>query len=262
MKTIFDFNTKVAIITGAGSGMGKRTAQMLASYGASVIAADINFELADRVSDEIRSLGGQSAAFKVNVTEEDEVRKLIEFTIQTFNKIDILINCAGISKNMQLIETSVEDWDRIYDINVKGSFLTIRETLPYMMKQKSGKIVNFSSMLGKEAVSNAVAYSSSKFAVMGITQGVAKEAAPYNINVNAVCPGIVMTEMMQKATSEIAELNNKTEEEVIAQFCEDIPLNRLQTPDDIAGVVTFLCSDLAENMTGQGINITGGAQLH
>lgn len=256
------FNDKVALITGAGAGMGKETAFTLARLGASVVVADINLANVEQVRDEIRLEGLNAAAVQVNVTNEAEVKNMVDFTVNTFGKIDLLINCAGISKNMQLVDTTVEDWNRIFDINVKGIFLAVRETLPYLIQQQSGKIVNFSSMVGKEAFGNNVAYSASKFAVMGITQGVAKEVAKHNINVNAVCPGIVMTEMMERATEDIARLQGVTKEEVIQDFCQSIPLNRLQTPQDVAGVVAFLCSDLAVNMTGQGINITGGAQLH
>ena len=256
------FNDKVALVTGAGGGMGKETAITLAKLGASVVIADINLENVEQVRDEMRQVGLKAEAIQVDVTNEDDVKKMVNFTIESFGKVDILINCAGVSKNMQLIETTVEDWNRIFDINVKGIFLAIRETLPHLIKQKSGKIVNFSSMVGKEAFGNNVAYSASKFAVMGITQGVAKEVAKHNINVNAVCPGIVMTEMMERATEEIAKLQGVTKEDIIQDFCQNIPLNRLQTPQDVAGVVAFLCSDLAFNMTGQGINITGGAQLH
>lgn len=256
------FNNKVALITGAGGGMGKETAFTLAKLGASVVVADINLENVEQVRDELRAANLTAEAVQVNVTNEADVKNMVDFTVAAFGKVDILINCAGVSKNMQLVETTVNDWDRIFDINVKGTFLAIRETLPHFIKQSSGKIVNFSSMVGKEAFGNNVAYSASKFAVMGITQGVAKEVAPHNINVNAVCPGIVMTEMMEQATEDIARLEGVTKQDVINEFCQSIPLNRLQTPQDVAGVVAFLCSELAVNMTGQGINITGGAQLH
>ena len=256
------FNDKVALITGAGGGMGKETALTLANLGASVVVADINQANVEQVRDEIRLAGLKAEAVQVNVTSEDDVKKMVDFTIESYGKIDILINCAGVSKNMKLVETTLEEWNRIFNINVTGTFLAIRETLPHLTKQNYGKIVNFSSMVGKEAFGNNVAYSASKFAVMGITQGVAKEVASHNINVNAVCPGIVMTEMMERATEEIARLQGVTKEDVIEDFCKTIPLNRLQTPQDVAGVVAFLCSDLAVNMTGQGINITGGAQMH
>ncbi|MGK7377316.1 SDR family NAD(P)-dependent oxidoreductase [Planococcus sp. 1R117A] len=258
----FDFKDKVALVTGAGNGMGKCTALTFAKLGASVVVADINIDNATKVRDEIRSVGALAEAVQVNVTQEEDAEKMVAFTIEKFGQIDFLINCAGVSKNMKLVETTVEDWERIFAINVKGTFLGIRATLPHMIKQQSGKIINFSSMTGKEAFANAVAYCSSKFAVMGITQGVAKEVAKDNINVNAVCPGVVMTDMMHKATEDMAELQGVTKDDIIQQFSDSIPLNRLQTPEDIAGVVAFLCSDLAVNMTGQGINVTGGAQLH
>ena len=257
-----DLSEKSAIVTGAGNGLGKCTALNLAELGASIMVSDINFENAVKVRDEIRQLGYPAEAIHTNVADEADISKLVETTIEQLGGVDILVNCAGVSNNKPLIETTVEDWDRIFDINVKGVFLATRAVLPHMIEQQSGKIVNFSSMVGKEAFANNVPYSASKFAVRGITQGVAKEVAKHNINVNAVCPGVVMTELMHKEAENMAKLQGISKEEVILQFCEEIPLNRLQSPEDIAGVVAFLCSDLAMNMTGQAINVTGGLMLH
>jgi meso-butanediol dehydrogenase / (S,S)-butanediol dehydrogenase / diacetyl reductase len=257
-----DLSNKVAIVSGGGGGIGRVTAITLAELGASVVVSDINYENAKSVSDEIQSMGFPGEAIGANVTQEADANKMVEKTLEKFGKVDILVNCAGTNKNMSVTETTVADWDRIYDINVKGTFLGIRAALPYMIQQKSGKIVNFSSMLGKEAIAYAVPYSSSKFAVMGITQGVAKEVAPHNINVNAVCPGIVMTELMEGATENIAKMQGITTEELKKIFIEGIPLGRFQTAQDVANTVAFLCSDLAENITGQGINISGGARVN
>ena len=261
MNTI-DLRNKIAIITGSGNGLGKCTALNFAELGASVMVSDINEQNAIVVRDEIRRLGYTAEAIHTNVTREEDIARLVETTIERFGRVDILVNCAGVSNNKPLIETTVEDWERIFSINVKGVFLAIREVLPHMIKQHSGKIVNFSSMVGKEAYANNVPYSASKFAVMGITQGVAKEVAKHNINVNAVCPGVIMTDLMHKEAENMAKLEGVTKEEVVQRFCEEIPLNRLQTAEDVAGVVAFLCSDMAMNMTGQGINITGGLMLH
>ncbi|MEH7251577.1 SDR family oxidoreductase [Neobacillus niacini] len=261
MNTI-DLRNKIAIITGSGNGLGKCTALNFAELGASVMVSDINEKNAMEVRDEIRRLGYSAEAIQTDVTKEEDISKLVEITVERFGKVDFLVNCAGVSNNKPLIETTVEEWDRIFNINVKGVYLATRAVLPYMIKKKSGKIVNFSSMVGKEAYANNVPYSASKFAVMGITQGVAKEVAKHNINVNAVCPGVIMTDLMHKEAENMAKLQGITKEEVIQMFCEEIPLNRLQTAEDVAGVVAFLCSDMAMNMTGQGINITGGLMLH
>ncbi|MFS0823134.1 SDR family NAD(P)-dependent oxidoreductase [Bacillus sp. 1P02SD] len=257
-----DLTNKVALITGGGNGLGKRTALTLSECGATVIVADIQAGNANNVRDEIGNMGRVAESIQVDVTQESDVTSMVEFALHHFGRVDILVNCAGVSNNKPFIENSVQDWNRIFDINVKGVFLGIREVLPHMIEQKSGKIVNFSSMVGKEAFGNNVPYSASKFAVMGITQGVAKEVAKHNINVNAVCPGIVLTDLMDREMVNMANLQGVTKEDIIQKFLDEIPLQRFQTPEDIAGVVAFLCSDMAENMTGQGINVTGGLMLH
>ncbi|MEH7237806.1 SDR family NAD(P)-dependent oxidoreductase [Bacillus sp. JJ1562] len=257
-----DLTNKIVLITGGGNGLGKCTANTLSESGATVIVADINAENANKVRDEIQEKGRVAEALQVDVTQESDITRMVDFAIDRFGRVDILVNCAGVSNNKPFIENSLEDWNRIFDINVKGVFLGIREVLPHMIGQKFGKIVNFSSMVGKEAFGNNVPYSASKFAVMGITQGVAKEVAKHNINVNAVCPGIVMTDLMDREIVNMAKLQGVEKEDVIEKFLDEIPLHRFQTPEDVAGVVAFLCSDMAENMTGQGINVTGGLMLH
>ncbi|MBM4764991.1 SDR family NAD(P)-dependent oxidoreductase [Bacillus sp. B15-48] len=257
-----DLTGKIAIVTGAGNGLGKCTALTFAEIGARVMVSDINEESAFEVKEEIERKGYPVEAIRTDVTREEDIRLMVEKTIDRFGRVDILVNCAGVSNNKPLIETTEAEWNRIFNINVKGVFLATRAILPHMIKQQSGKIVNFSSMVGKEAYANNVPYSASKFAVLGMTQGVAKEVAKHNINVNAVCPGVIMTELMDREAENMAKLEGISKDKVIQRFCEEIPLNRLQTPEDVAGVVAFLCSDLAKNMTGQGINVTGGLMLH
>lgn len=257
-----DLNDKVAIVTGAGKGMGRSIAITLAKAGASVMVSDIDLESAQKVSDEICSMGLSSKAIQTNVTSEKDAVALTNSTIQQFGSLDILVNNAGVSRAVPFVDINEQEWDRVFNVNVKGVYLCSRAAIPHLIKKNSGKIVNISSMVGKEAIPLFVHYSASKFAVMGITQGLAKELAPYNINVNAVCPGVVRTPLWDPLLNQLSEEKKISREEAFEEFIEGIPLKRPQSPEDIAHTVAFLCSDLAKNMTGQGVNVCGGMQLH
>lgn len=253
---------KVAIVTGAGSGMGKATAVSLAQAGASVMISDINLENAKAVAQELKSAGLSAEAIHTDVSKEKDAIALVDTTIQRFGTLDILVNSAGVSRSLPFVEIDEQEWDRVFNINVKGVYLCCRAAVPHMMQKKYGKIVNFASIAGKEAFPTFVHYSASKFAVMGITQGLAKELASFNINVNAVCPGVIRTNLWEELLDQMSEQQGITREEAFQEFTKDIPLRRPQTPEDIANLVTYLSSDISMNMTGQGINICGGMQYH
>jgi meso-butanediol dehydrogenase/(S,S)-butanediol dehydrogenase/diacetyl reductase len=177
-------------------------------------------------------------------------------------QIDVLVNNAGVSRSIAFHDIDEAEWDRVNDVNAKGVFLVTRAVVPHMMERRSGRIINISSMVGKEAIPLFVHYSASKFAVMGLTQGLAKELAAYDINVNAVCPGVVRTPLWEPLLDQLSETKGITREEAFREFVAGIPLGRPQEPEDIGEVVAFLASDRARNMTGQGVNVTGGMQLH
>jgi len=260
-----DLEGKVACVTGGAGGMGEATCLKLAEAGALVVVSDINYEGAEKVAQKIINMGNNSIAVETDVSEKEDVDKMVEITISKFGKIDIMVNNAGVSKAIKFINVDLKEFNRVYDINVKGVYLCCKAVLPYMIKQKSGKIINFSSMAGKEAGEFFVHYSSTKFAVMGLTQGIAKEVAQYNINVNAVCPGIVRTELWKELLEQLKikkEFKGLDNEEIWEKYINSIPLKRAQDPEDIASMVAYLSSDLAKNITGQGINITGGMSLH
>ena len=166
------------------------------------------------------------------------------------------------SKSIPFVELDEREWDRVFDVNVKGVFLACRAVVPQMIERRAGKIINVASMVGKEAIPLFVHYSASKFAVIGLTQGLAKELAEFDINVNAVCPGVVRTPLWEPLLDQLSANKGITREEAFGEFIAGIPLARPQTPEDIGEVVAFLASDKARNMTGQGINVTGGMQLH
>ena len=252
---------KTAIVTGGATGIGKATAIKLATAGASVVVSDINHKGAEKVVQEIIGLGGRATAVATDVSKEDDVINMVNQTLATYQRIDILVNNAGISRAVRFMDTDTEQFDRFFNINVKGVYLCCQKALPHMIKQKYGKIVNISSVAGREADEFFVVYSATKFAVMGFTQGLAKEMAEHNINVNAVCPGVVRTELWDNLLKQLKIIPKNSEfgeEQIWEKEMEMIPMRRPQTPEDIANAVVFLSSDLAANITGQGLNVCGG----
>jgi meso-butanediol dehydrogenase/(S,S)-butanediol dehydrogenase/diacetyl reductase len=248
---------RVALITGAGSGIGLGIARVLAARGARVVLTDLDD---GRVRDAADELGG--SALTHDVTNWASSEAAVASVLREHGRIDILVNNAGVSKSIPFHEIDEAEWDRVHDVNVKGVFLTTRAVVPHMMQRRSGSIVSISSMVGKEAIPLFVHYSASKFAVIGLTQGLAKEMAPYDVRVNAVCPGVVRTPLWDPLLEQLAHNKGITRDEAWDEFVADIPLRRPQEVQDIGETVAFLASDLARNMTGQGINVTGGQQLH
>lgn len=248
---------RVAIVTGAGSGIGQGIARVLSAHGARVVLTDLR-------TDGIQQLAGEldGVALEHDVTVWESSLGVTDAVLQRWGRIDILVNNAGVSKSVPFHELDEAEWDRVHDVNVKGVFLATRSVVTHMMEQRSGSIINISSMVGKEAIPLFVHYSASKFAVIGMTQGLAKELAPLGIRVNAVCPGVVRTPLWDPLLDQLARNRGISREAAWDAFVADIPLGRPQEVEDIGEAVAFLASDLAKNMTGQGINVTGGQQLH
>jgi meso-butanediol dehydrogenase/(S,S)-butanediol dehydrogenase/diacetyl reductase len=248
---------RVAIITGAGAGIGQGIARVLARRGATVVLTDLRAESVTELAEE---LGGMALAH--DVTEWNSSVAVVDAVLKSHEQIDILVNNAGVSKSVPFHELDEAEWDRVHNVNVKGVFLTTRAVVPHMMQRRAGSIISISSMVGKEAIPLFVHYSASKFAVIGLTQGLAKEMAPYGIRVNAVCPGVVRTPLWDPLLDQLAANKGISREAAWDEFVAGIPLGRPQEVEDIGEAVAFLASDLAKNMTGQGINVTGGQQLH
>ncbi len=245
---------KVAIITGAGDGIGRAIALTLAKAGADIIIADINAEKANMVSEEIKSLGRQSLPIKCDVSDSNGVNQMVNKTVEKFNKIDILINNAGISHKMTPSENLAEaDWDAVINVNLKGQFICSQAVGRQMIKQKQGKIVNISSIAGHKGVHGMLAYGVSKCGVLQLTRSLAVEWAKYNINVNAISPGTVITPMHRQLEKEHPEL--------VKLRLKVIPLRRFNEPEDIANVALFLSCSESDNITGQTITIDGGSDI-
>jgi len=261
---------KVAIITGAGRGIGRGIAIAFAREGAKVVVNDVNGKEASTVAEEIKVRGNEALAIQADVSKNDQVEKMVKKTLQVFGRIDILVNNAGVGvENIgpPLSELTEAEWDRNYEVNLKAHFLTCKAILPLMIKQNKGKIINMSSMGGKIGSPSIPQYTSIKAGVINFTESLALEGAPYHVNVNAICPGIVRTPMFLK-TCQIAagkhplmkgmDINAVFDASVQAM----IPMKTEQTPEDIAMLAVFLASNESDQITGQAINIDGGAGLH
>lgn len=242
---------KVALVTGAGRGIGKEIAKTLASCGAFVI---VNYnsspEAAEQTVKEIIKQGGMAAPVQCDVSDFDACGKMMEMIINNYGHLDILVNNAGITRDGLIMKMSEEDFDRVLDTNLKGAFHTIRHASRYFLKQKSGKIINISSVSGVMGNAGQANYSASKAGVIGLTKSVARELSSRGITCNAVAPGFIDTEMT-------AQMTDKAKEAVKTQ----IPLGRVGKVDDIAEVVTFLASEKASYITGQVISVDGGMSI-
>jgi 3-oxoacyl-[acyl-carrier protein] reductase len=241
-----DLSNKVAIVTGSGRGIGKAIALKLAEVGATVVVNDIG-ESANGVAEEIRAMNRQSLAVLADVSSAPDVARMVETTIATYGKIDILVNNAGITRDQLVVRLSEEDWDKVLDVNLKSVFLCTAAALKYMIKQRWGRIISITSIVGMVGNPGQANYASAKAGIIGFTRTIAKEVASRSITANAIAPGFIDTEMTQ-------HIDEKRRQELIGR----IPLGYLGSPRDVAEAVAFLASDEARYITGQVLNVDGG----
>lgn len=242
------FKGKNVIVTGGSRGIGRAIALEFAKNGANVVINYVNNENeADTVASEIRNLGVEALIVKGDVSSFDDSKRIIDECIDKFGSVDILINNAGITKDGLLMRMKEESFDRVLDINLKGVYNTCRHVISHMIKQKSGKIINISSVVGVIGNAGQANYAASKAGVIGFTKSIAKEVASRGITINAIAPGFIQSDM----TDVLGENIKKA-------MLDVIPVKRFGTPDEIAKVATFLASDDAGYITGQVINVDGG----
>ena len=241
---------KVALITGGAQGIGKATALLLASRGADVAVSDINIHGAVETVKEVEGLGRRGLALEGDVSNPADAENVVAKTVEQLGGIDILVNNAGIARDRLLLRMTEEDWDAVLNVNLKGTFNCTKAAVKYMIKRKSGKIVNIASVVGEMGNAGQANYPASKAGVIGLTKSIAREYAQRGINVNAIAPGYVETPMTEA-------LPEKVKEELRGQ----IPMARLGSPLDVANAVHFLVSEASSYITGQVLNVNGGIYM-
>ena len=252
------FVDQVAIITGAASGIGQACAVRFAQEGAHVACLDVVEQANQAAAAECRELGIEAVALHCDIADRDSVRSAVQIAMDRWGRVDVLVAAAGIYSGAPLPEVSVGQWQRLIDINLTGVFLCNQAVTPIMMEQRSGSIVNISSMAGKTSWPGSAEYSASKSGVIGLTRSVAMELAPYGVTANAVCPGNTLTEMVRNVAAQVGSREGLTAEAWLEMRANDCPMKRLAQPWEIAGVVAFLASEDSRYITGQAIEVDGG----
>jgi len=247
-----EFKGKIVLVTGAGQGIGRATVLAFAREGADIVCNDLNLDWAESITREVRTIGAKAMAIQANVAVEGEVTAMVAKVVGEWGGIDILVNNAGIGRPMMVEDMSKAEWNRILDVNMGGVFNCSKAVIPTMKARKGGKIINIASLAGKTMSYHGGAdYTASKAAVLGFTRHLAFELGPYQINVNAICPGVTMTPLVEAhSTIEMREsVRSRT------------PLKDLVKPEDIANAVIFLASEKARMITGSTIDVDGGISL-
>ena len=242
-----DFANKTVVVTGSARGIGRVIAEQFARLNANVVISDLDEETVERAVGEI---GSTTVGFKADVTKAADIDKLFEKTVERFGRVDIVVNNAGITRDSVMIRMAEKDWDMVLDINLKGAFLVTKAAARIMMKQRYGRIVNISSVVGLKGNAGQANYAASKAGLIGLTKSSAKELASRGVTVNAVAPGFIATEMTE-ALPEAAK----------QQFLERMFLKRPGSPQDVAAAVLFLASDEASYITGQVLAVDGGLSM-
>ena len=238
---------KKAIVTGAGQGIGRSIALKMAHEGADVVIAEMNPDSGNQAKKEVEALGRKALFFPVDVADQKQVKGMVEEVLRIWGRIDILVNNAGFDRGATLLKVKEEDWDAVLGVHLKGTMNCIQTVAPHMIENRYGKIVNISSIYGKTGGIAAISYSSAKAGIIGLTKSVARELGRYQINVNVVLPGLILTPTIAKMAEKYKNI-----------IINNTPLGRIGQPEEVANVVAFLASDEASFMTGASVEVTGG----
>ena len=264
-----ELDDRIAVVTGAGSGIGRGIALVLAERGADVVVSDINRASAEAVAGEVRTLGRRALAVEADVTDRGSTDALASASISEFGHVDILVNNAGVGGApgwWQRSSPSLEDWEATYDVNVIGIVNTTGSFQDHLKQRRSGRIINIASGAGRRGAGGFAHYSASKAAAINVSQGLALQLAPFDINVNCICPGLLWTPLWEKIAERDRIKSGETEltgRQVFEERLErSTPLGREQTPEDVGRLAAFLASDRSKNITGQSINLNGGSYMN
>ncbi len=257
-----ELSGQVAIVTGAGRGIGRATALELAQMGADIVVAELDREGAERTAAEVKGLGRRVSVVRTDVTSRDDLTTMADRARAEFGRIDVLVNNAGIYRAAAPLDVTEEHWDAIMNVNAKAVFFATQAVLPTMIAQKRGAIVSLASIAGKIGNRNNLPYISSKAAVISMTKSLALAHAADGIRVNCVCPGFVETDMWTYVSREQGKLMGLTPEEFTRQRASQVPLGRMERPEDVASVIGFLVSSKSGYMTGQALSVDGGLVMH
>lgn len=263
MKSI-DMKGKVTLVTGAGGSIGKGIAQSFAEAGSKVYLLDLNEESAKNNAEEFKKNGYYAEGLALDVSIKEEINSIVDYVEKKEGHIDNLVTCAGVIFSKPFMDTTEEELIKTLQVNLIGVNNTCQAVLNYMIPRKSGKIVNIASASSRQGSAFISHYSTSKFGVIGLTQSIAMAVARDNINVNAICPGILRTPIMERLVKTLALQSNgaKSEEDVWNGYANAILLGRLQEPKDVGEAALFLCSDMAKNITAQALNVCGGLRYN
>ncbi len=250
---------QVAIVTGAGQGIGRAIALRLSQDGMNLVLADLQGDAVAHVADEIRAGGGEALALSLNILHADERERMIEAALSTFHRLDALVNNAGVQRIALPLDVSEEHWDLVMNVNAKATYFCCQLALKHMLGQRSGRIVNMASIAGKMASTTYhPIYNASKAAVLAITKTLAQYSARYGVRVNAVCPGMIETPMQDVVDREVARITEQTPAEIRTERNARIPLGYIGNGADAAAIVSFLVGPDSRYMTGQALNADGG----
>jgi len=253
---------KVAVVTGSGRGIGRAIAMRFAREGASVLVSDIDCHPANETSEEITAAGGCAEANTCDVRSEDQIAEMFDAAERAFGPVDIIVNNAGYAAAARIVDQTVDDWDNMFAVNVRGVFLGVQHAARRMIPRNTGCIINIASAAGKQGRANTTCYCASKHAVIGITRASAHELAPYGIRVNALCPGIVDTRFWRILDPELSALDENPAGTAWERALPRVPLGRYEQAEDVSNAAFMVASDDAGYITGQSLSVDGGLVMH